>query len=129
MLRLEVPEIAQDIVEIISVAREPGIKTKVAVKSNNANINPISTCVGNRASRINAVYRELNGVNEKIEFVKYYDDIAKFIASACLPSRIDGLEVISKEEKVATIIVPKESLSLIIGLRGINIRLISKLTG
>lgn len=129
LLRLEVPEIAQDIVEIISVAREPGIKTKVAVKSNNANINPISTCVGNRASRINAVYRELNGVNEKIEFVKYYDDIAKFIASACLPSRIDGLEVISKEEKVATIIVPKESLSLIIGLRGINIRLISKLTG
>ena len=129
LLRLEVPEIAQDIVEIISVAREPGIKTKVAVKSNNANINPISTCVGNRASRISAVYRELNGVNEKIEFVKYYDDPAKFIASACLPSRIDGIEVISKEEKVATIIVPKESLSLIIGLRGINIRLISKLTG
>lgn len=129
LLRLEVPEIAQDVVEIISIAREAGIKTKVAVKSNNANINPISTCVGNRASRISAVYRELNGVNEKIEFVKYYDDPAKFIASACLPSRIDGIEVISKEEKVATIIVAKEALSLIIGLRGINIRLINKLTG
>ena len=129
LLRLEVPEIAQDVVEIISIAREAGVKTKVAVKSNNANINPISTCVGNRASRISAVYRELNGVNEKIEFVKYYEDPAKFIASACLPSRIDGIEVISKEEKVATIIVPKESLSLIIGLRGINIRLINKLTG
>ena len=128
LLRLEVPEIAQDIIEIASIAREAGFKTKVAVKTNNPNVNPISTCIGNRGSRINSVYRELNGVNEKIEFVKYYEDPIKFIASACLPSRIDGIQIISSEEKTATIIVSKEYLSLLIGLRGNNIRLISKLT-
>ena len=128
LLRLEVPEIAQDIIEIASIAREAGFKTKIAVKTNNPNVNPISTCIGNRGSRINSVYRELNGVNEKIEFVKYYEDPIKFIASACLPSRIDGIQIISSEEKTATIIVSKEYLSLLIGLRGNNIRLISKLT-
>lgn len=128
LVKLEVPEVAQDIVVIQDIARIPGFKTKIAVKSNNPSIDPVTTCIGQRRSRVDSVSREINNL-ERIEFIRYYDDPIKYIASACLPSRIDGIDIISKEEKSATIVAPKESLSLIIGVRGKNISLISKLTG
>ncbi len=128
LIKLEVPEVVQEIVTIEAISRFAGFKTKVAVKSNNPSIDPVMTCIGQRRSRIDAISREIDN-REKIEFVKWYEDPIKFIASACSPSRILGVEIISVEEKSATIIVNKEFLSLIIGMKGQNIGLIAKLTG
>lgn len=128
LIKLEVPEVAQDIIKIQNIARIPGFKTKVSVESVNKTIDPISTCIGQRGSRIQAILREINN-KEKIEFIKYYEDPIKFIASACLPSKIDGVYIISSEEKSATIVANKGDLSLIIGMKGKNISLISRLTG
>ena len=135
LLRLEVPEIQQGIVEIVKAVRKAGFKTKVAVKSNNINVDPISTCIGPGRSRVDSVLQEINNPEntsskpEKIEFVKWYDDPVKLIASACVPTHITGVEIVDKDQKIATVIVPNELYSAVIGQQGANIRLISLLTG
>ena len=134
LLRLEVPEIQQGIVEIVKAVRRAGFKTKVAVKSNNINVDPISTCIGPNHSRVDSVLQEINNPEntakpEKIEFIRWYDDPVKLIASACIPTHITGVEIVDNDQKIATVIVPNEAYSAVIGQQGANVRLISLLTG
>lgn len=122
----EVPEIYEGIVEIRSISREAGSRTKLAVWSADKNIDPIGACVGPRGARVNTIVEELNG--EKIDIVKYSDDPTEYIAAALAPS--DVISVTPLEDgKRCRVIVPDDQLSLAIGKEGQNARLAAKLTG
>lgn len=126
LFELEVPEIYEGIVEIKSVAREAGYRTKIAVSSNEKNVDPVGACVGPKGSRVKMVVDELGG--EKIDIVEYSDDIVTFIKNALSPARV--LKVLTDEEKkFALIVVSSDQLSLAIGREGQNARLAAKLTG
>ncbi|MDL1956292.1 MAG: transcription termination factor NusA [Candidatus Desulfofervidus auxilii] len=126
LFTLEVPEIAEGIVKIISAAREPGSRAKIAVVSQDMDVDPVGACVGLRGSRVQNVVRELKG--EKIDIVLWDPDPVKFICNALAPAKV--LKVImDKEEQSMEIIVPDDQLSLAIGRGGQNVRLASKLTG
>ena len=126
LFELEVPEIADGSVEIRSIAREAGNRTKMAVWSADENIDPIGACVGMHGQRVNAIVDELHG--EKIDIIKYSDDPAEFIAAALAPA--DVLDVrLAEEGKACRVIVPDEQLSLAIGKEGQNARLAARLTG
>jgi N utilization substance protein A len=126
LFELEVPEIYEGIVEIKSIAREAGYRTKIAVSSNEKNIDPVGACVGPKGSRVKMVVDELGG--EKIDIVEYDDDIVTFIKNALSPARV--LKVLTDEEKnFALIVVSNDQLSLAIGREGQNARLAAKLTG
>ncbi len=126
LFELEVPEIFDGTVEIMSVAREAGDRSKISVHSDNPEVDPVGACVGPKGSRLQAVVDELNG--EKIDIVKYSKDPVEFVANALSPSKV--LEVIvNEEEKSTVVIVPDYQLSLAIGKRGQNARLAAKLTG
>ena len=125
LFELEVPEIYDGSVEIRSIAREAGNRTKMAVWSEDENIDPIGACVGPRGQRVNAIVEELRG--EKIDIIKYSEDPAEFIA-ALAPA--DVLEVrLAPEGKACRVIVPDDQLSLAIGKEGQNARLAARLTG
>lgn len=126
LFEMEVPEFAHGIVEIKSVAREAGSRSKVAVASRQAGVDPVGCCVGLRGIRIQNIVNELHG--EKIDVVLWNASPATFIASALSPAQIVGVEL-NKEENVATVIVPDRQLSLAIGREGQNVRLAAKLTG
>ena len=127
----EVPEIGDGIVEIKSVAREPGVRSKIAVFSNDPKVDPVGSCVGNHGSRVNAVVEELWG--EKVDIVKYSDDPTEFLTAAISPAKVtkvivsDEWETLGKKE--ATVVVDDSQLSLAIGKEGLNARLAAKLTG
>jgi len=123
---LEIPEIASDTVEIKSVAREAGSRSKVAVFSHEENIDPIGSCVGQRGIRIQSIISELGG--EKIDIIEYDKDPVKFIANALLPAKISRVEI-NKKEKVAKVEVKEDQMSLAIGRGGQNVRLAARLTG
>lgn len=126
LFELEVPEIAEGIVTIQSVAREPGARTKIAVASTDEKVDPVGACVGHRGSRVQAVVSEL--YDEKIDIVRWHDDITKFIAEALSPAK--ALSVTADEEsKTALVIMPDNQLSLAIGKSGQNVRLAARLTG
>ncbi len=126
LFELEVPEIYDGSVEIRAIAREAGNRTKMAVWSEDENIDPIGACVGPRGQRVNAIVEELRG--EKIDIIKYSEDPAEFIAAALAPA--DVLEVmLGSEGKVCRVIVPDDQLSLAIGKEGQNARLAARLTG
>ena len=126
LFELEVPEIYDGSVEIRSIAREAGNRTKMAVWSEDENIDPIGACVGPRGQRVNAIVEELRG--EKIDIIKYSEDPAEFIAAALAPA--DVLEVrLAAEGKACRVIVPDDQLSLAIGKEGQNARLAARLTG
>ncbi len=126
LFELEVPEIHEGLVEIRSVAREAGMRTKLAVFSTDDDVDPIGACVGPRGGRVSSVVDELRG--EKIDIIKYSDDIAEFVAAALAPS--DVLDVTMLEDgKSCRVIVPDGQLSLAIGKEGQNARLAAKLTG
>ncbi len=126
LFELEVPEIYDGTVEIRSIAREAGNRTKMAVWSEDENIDPIGACVGPRGQRVNAIVEELRG--EKIDIIKYSEDPAEFIAAALAPA--DVLEVrLASEGKACRVIVPDDQLSLAIGKEGQNARLAARLTG
>ncbi len=126
LFELEVPEIYDGTVEIRSIAREAGNRTKMAVWSEDENIDPIGACVGPRGQRVNAIVEELRG--EKIDIIKYSEDPAEFIAAALAPS--DVVEVrLAAEGKACRVIVPDDQLSLAIGKEGQNARLAARLTG
>lgn len=126
LFELEVPEIYDGTVEIMSVAREAGSRTKMAVWSEDENVDPIGACVGPRGQRVNAIVEELRG--EKVDIIKYSDDAAQYVAAALAPA--DVLEVITDEEgKTCRVVVPDDQLSLAIGKEGQNARLAAKLTG
>ncbi len=126
LFRSEVPEIAAGSVEIKAIAREAGSRTKVAVASNQANVDPVGSCVGQKGVRVQAVISEIG--DEKIDIIPYSDDPVKFIAAALAPAK--EVEVVLKnKKKEALAIVPHDQLSLAIGKEGQNVRLAAKLTG
>ena len=126
LFELEVPEIYDGTVEIRSIAREAGNRTKMAVWSDDENVDPIGACVGPRGQRVNAIVDELRG--EKIDIIKYSEDPAEFIAAALAPSDVEEVRL-ADEGKVCRVIVPDDQLSLAIGKEGQNARLAARLTG
>ncbi len=126
LFELEVPEIYEEIVEIKSIAREAGYRTKIAVISNDKNVDPVGACVGPKGSRVKMIVGELGG--EKIDIVNYSEDPNEFIKNSLSPAKV--LKVLTDEErKFALVVVPDEQLSLAIGRDGQNARLAAKLTG
>lgn len=126
LFELEVPEIYDGIVEIKSIAREAGDRSKISVYSENEEVDPVGACVGPKGTRVQAVVDELNG--EKIDIVKYSNDPVEFVANALSPAKVLDV-IVHEEEKATTVIVPDYQLSLAIGKRGQNARLAAKLTG
>ena len=126
LFELEVPEINEEIVEIRSIAREAGNRTKIAVYSNDDDVEPIGACVGPKGARVNTIVNELGG--EKIDIVKYSDDPTEYIASALAPSEVVSVEM-HEDGKSCRVIVPDSQLSLAIGKEGQNVRLAARLTG
>ncbi len=122
----EVPEIAEGIVSVVQVAREPGSRSKIAVSSRDGDVDPVGACVGMKGSRVQAVVQELRG--EKIDIVPWDSDPAKFICNALAPAEIVRV-IVSEGEKSMEVVVPDDQLSLAIGKRGQNVRLASKLSG
>ncbi len=126
LFELEVPEIYDGTVEIRSIAREAGNRTKLAVWSEDPNVDPIGACVGPRGQRVNAIVDELRG--EKIDIIKYSEDPAEFIAAALSPADVVSVQL-SDEGKACRVTVPADQLSLAIGKEGQNARLAARLTG
>ena len=122
----EIPEIKDGIVEIKSISREAGSRTKIAVWTNDKNVDPIGACIGAKGTRVQGIVDELNG--EKIDIVKYSEDPAEFITASLNPAEVISLEV-DPENKEAYVIVPEHQLSLAIGKEGQNARLAARLTG
>jgi N utilization substance protein A len=125
----EVPEVYDGTIEIISIAREAGDRTKIAVKSNDPNIDPVGTCVGQRGARVQNIVNELGG--ENIDVVRFEDDPSDFIANALNPAEVIAVQFgeTEDEQKSALVIVPDYQLSLAIGKKGQNVRLAARLTG
>ncbi len=126
LFALEAPEIATNTVEIVSIAREPGSRSKIAVKSNDQHIDPVGSCVGQRGVRVNAVTSELSG--EKIDIIPWAEDIKTFITNSLSPAKVTDISIDDNEHK-ASIEVAEDQLSLAIGKGGQNVRLAAKLTG
>src|ERR687890_500736 len=126
LFELEVPEIADGLVEIQAVAREPGYRSKIAVVSHASGVDPVGACVGPRGSRVRMVVSELRG--EKIDIIPFNEEPARFVAKALSPARVREV-LVDDEAKQATVIVPDDQLSLAIGKDGLNARLAARLTG
>src|SRR5690242_12834997 len=126
LFELEVPEVADGLVEIVGVAREPGYRSKIAVVSHTDGVDPVGACVGPRGSRVRMVVSELRG--EKIDIIPHNDEPARFVAKALSPARVREV-IVDDEERQATVIVPDDQLSLAIGRDGQNARLAARLTG
>ncbi len=126
LFEFEVPEIYEGLVEIVSIAREPGERSKIAVYSTNAKIDPVGACVGLKGSRVQAVVKELAG--EKIDIIEFSPDPETYVSRALAPATVLFSELYNTEKKI-TVIVPDDQLSLAIGTKGRNARLAAKLTG
>ena len=126
LFELEVPEVSEGIVKILNAAREPGGRTKIAVYSQDSDVDPVGACVGMKGSRVQAVVQELRG--EKIDIIPWSDDSASFVCNALAPAEISKV-IIHQDAKSMEVIVEDDQLSLAIGRRGQNVRLAAKLTG
>jgi transcription termination/antitermination protein NusA len=126
LFELEVPEIADGLVEIRGVAREPGYRSKIAVESHAQGVDPVGACVGPRGSRVRMVVSELRG--EKIDIIPWNPEPARFLAKALSPARVREV-LVDDESREATVVVPDDQLSLAIGKEGLNARLAARLTG
>lgn len=126
LFEMEVPEIYDGIVEILSAAREPGVRAKIAVRSNDSSVDPVGACVGMKGSRVQNIVQELKG--EKIDIVPWNEDITRFVCNALAPAEISRV-FLDETNKEIEIVVPDTQLSLAIGKRGVNVRLAAKLTG
>lgn len=129
LFELEVPEIEDGIVEIKSISREAGYRTKIAVWSNDPEVDSVGACIGPRGSRIQTIVSELK--NEKIDIVRYSDDPVEYIVNALSPARVVSVDILANDEEAhdAMVVVPDDQLSLAIGREGQNVRLAHKLTG
>lgn len=129
LFELEVPEIEDGIIEIKSISREAGFRTKIAVASTDPNVDPVGACIGPRGGRIQTIVNELK--NEKIDIIRYTDDPVEYITNALSPARIVQVQILenSPERQEAIVIVPDDQLSLAIGREGQNVRLAHRLTG
>ena len=126
LFELEVPEIHSGVVEVKSIAREAGNRTKIAVTSHDENVDPIGACVGTRGARVSNITAELNG--EKIDIIKWNEDMAQFVSAALAPADVINATM-QADNKSCRVIVPDDQLSLAIGKEGQNARLAAKLTG
>lgn len=126
LFELEVPELQEGVVELKSIAREAGYRSKIAVYSREENVDPVGACVGPKGMRVQTIVNELRG--EKIDIIKWDSDSSKYVASSLSPAKVVAVEV-WEDEKVARVIVPDYQLSLAIGKEGQNARLAAKLTG
>ena len=126
LFELEIPEINDGIILVYSVAREAGVRTKIAVYSENERVDAIGSCIGEKGSRINRIIEELNG--EKIDLIQYEKDSAKFIENALSPAKDLHVFITDEKKNEALVVVPDDSLSLAIGKKGLNVRLASRLT-
>ncbi|MFR7755436.1 MAG: transcription termination factor NusA, partial [Bacteroidales bacterium] len=126
LLELEVPEIYDGVVEVKSVAREAGARSKVAVHSRESNLDPVGACVGPKGSRIRMVVGELRG--ERIDVIQWSEDPVTFVANALSPAKVSNV-LIDEDSHYATVVVPDDQLSLAIGKEGQNARLAARLTG
>ena len=127
LFRAEVPEMESNAVQIKTIAREPGVRTKLAVTSTVPGVDPVGTFVGGHGTRVNAVMGEV-GEQEKIDIIVWDDDLSKFITNALSPTKVAKVEI-DESNKKANVIVPEDQLSIAIGKNGQNVRLASKLTG
>ena len=125
LFEFEIPEIYEGVIEIKSISRDPGYRSKLAVYSPNENIDPVGSCVGQKGVRIQNIINELNG--EKIDVIEWNEDPSIFISAALLPAQVMAVDI-KEEEKFAQVIVPDDQLSLAIGKSGQNARLAAKLT-
>ena len=126
LFELEIPEIADGTVEIMSVAREAGSRSKVAIRSNNPDVDPVGACIGQKQMRLNSILSNLSG--ERIDLIKYSDAPDEFIAAALSPANVRVIEW-NEEAKTCRVAVAPEQLSLAIGKTGQNVRLAARLTG
>jgi N utilization substance protein A len=126
LFEMEVPEIAEDIVRILAVAREPGFRAKIAVASSENDVDPVGACVGMKGSRVQNVVQELQG--ERIDIVPWSPDPAKFVSNALAPAQV-SMVIVDEDNKSLLVVVPDDQLSLAIGRQGQNVRLASKLLG
>lgn len=124
LLELQIPEIADGEIEIVNISREAGVRTKVAIKCNSDQTDPVGACIGNRSMRINSIINELNG--EKVDIVLYSENPIEYLENALSPATIDK---IVEDEEGYTAYVPNNKLSLAIGKSGVNVKLAAKLTG
>jgi N utilization substance protein A len=127
LFEMEVPEIYDGTVQIKAAVREPGDRAKIAVISNERDVDPVGECVGMKGSRVQAIIRELRG--ERIDIIEWAEDPAVFAANALSPAKVSKVEINSFEEKKLTVTVPEDQLSLAIGKKGQNVRLAAKLVG
>lgn len=127
LFRTEIPEIANGIVEIKSIAREAGSRSKVAVWTAEKGIDPIGSCIGQRGSRIQTIIAELGG--EKIDVIEYSDNPIKFVINSLAPAKISEAKIVDEKKKIISVKVKPDQLSLAIGKAGQNVRLAAKLTG
>ena len=127
LFELEVPEIFDGTVEVKAISREAGARTKMAVWSKDPNVNPVSACIGEHGARVAAVVEKLGG--EKIDIVKWSEDISEFISAALSPAKVVKVELLPGETRSCRVTVPDQQLSLAIGNKGQNARLCARLTG
>ena len=127
LFRLEVSEISEGVVEIMGVARDPGYRSKLAVRTHDENVDAVGACVGVKGARVRNIVRELNG--EKIDIVRWSDDIKQYVAQALAPAKLETVEVDPEGKNSVHVTVSPDQYSLAIGKRGQNVRLTSKLTG
>ncbi|MCR5413345.1 MAG: transcription termination factor NusA [Kiritimatiellae bacterium] len=127
LFRLEVSEIADGVVEIMGVSRDPGYRAKIAVRTSNENVDPVGACVGQRGSRVRAIVNELSG--EKIDIVRWNEDIRQYVAGALAPAKLESIEVDPVQPNTVHVVAAPDQYSLAIGKRGQNVRLTTKLTG
>lgn len=126
LFELEVPEVHEAIVEIKAQAREAGARSKIAVASNQENVDPVGACVGHRGSRVQAVVDELRG--EKVDIVRWSEEPSRYVASALSPAKVSRV-IVDEDTRSATVVAPDNQLSLAIGREGQNVRLAARLTG
>lgn len=127
LMKKEIPEIAEEIIEIRAAARQPGVRAKIAVKTNDNRIDPVGACIGMRGTRIQTIQQELNG--ERIDVVVWSDNVARYIASALEPADVSGIIIDEDEKRAEIIFATNDQLARAIGSQGQNVRLASELTG
>ncbi|MCD6280777.1 MAG: transcription termination/antitermination protein NusA [Deltaproteobacteria bacterium] len=126
LYELEVPEVAEGIVEIVAVAREPGIRAKIAVRSHDPNIDPVGTCVGVKGARVQNIIQELRG--ERQDIIPWSEDPVRFVCNAISPAKVSKV-IVDNDIRTMDVVVPDDQLSLAIGRKGQNVRLVARLTG
>lgn len=126
LYEMEVPEVAEGIVEIVAAAREPGIRAKIAVRSHDPKVDPVGTCVGVKGARVQNVIQELKG--ERQDIVVWSEDPVRFVCNALSPARVSKV-IVDKADRSMDVVVSEDQLSLAIGRKGQNVRLVAKLTG